>query len=93
MQEAFRITQLTLAGLGEWDYLGNFVPELAADVPSATNGGISPDGLSITWKLKPGLLWSDGAATHLRRRPVHLAVRHGSKNTPLSMQGTIKSQA
>jgi peptide/nickel transport system substrate-binding protein len=60
IQDAFRITQLTLAGLGEWNYLGNFVPELAADVPSAANGGISSDGLTITWKLKPGLLWSDG---------------------------------
>ncbi|MGA2503857.1 MAG: peptide ABC transporter substrate-binding protein [Anaerolineales bacterium] len=60
MKDATRITQLTLAGLGEWDDKGNFVPELASDVPSADNGGISPDGLTITWKLKPGLQWSDG---------------------------------
>ncbi len=60
MKSAWRITQLTLAGLGEWDNKGNFVPELASDVPSAANGGISADGLTITWKLKPGLVWSDG---------------------------------
>ena len=54
------ITQLTLVGLGEWDDKGNFVPELGAEVPSAENGGVSADGLTITWKLKPCLFWSDG---------------------------------
>jgi peptide/nickel transport system substrate-binding protein len=51
---------LTLVGLGEWDDKGNFVAELAADVPTSANGGVSADGLTITWKLKPGLKWSDG---------------------------------
>ena len=60
MSYAIWITQLTLAGLGEWDDQGNFVAELAADVPSAANGGVSPDGLTITWKLQSGLKWSDG---------------------------------
>lgn len=60
MSYAIWITQLTLAGLGEWDDQGNFVPELAADVPTADNGGVSADGLTITWKLKDCLFWSDG---------------------------------
>ena len=42
----------TLIGLAEWDDKGNLVPELAEVIPSAENGGISPDGLTITWKLK-----------------------------------------
>src|SRR5690606_240356 len=54
------VTQLTLAGLGEWDDEGNFIPELAVEVPTADNGGVSPDGLTITWKLKDCLFWSDG---------------------------------
>lgn len=33
---------------------------LGAEVPTLENGGISPDGLSITWKLKQGVQWSDG---------------------------------
>ncbi|MBM3134130.1 MAG: peptide ABC transporter substrate-binding protein [Chloroflexi bacterium] len=33
---------------------------LAAEVPTLQNGGISPDGLSVTWKLKTGVKWSDG---------------------------------
>jgi peptide/nickel transport system substrate-binding protein len=60
MSYANWITQLTLVGLGEWDDKGNFVAELAADVPTSANGGVSADGLTITWKLKPGLKWSDG---------------------------------
>ncbi|GAB4402577.1 MAG: peptide ABC transporter substrate-binding protein [Anaerolineales bacterium] len=60
MSYAIWIAQLTLVGLAEWDDQGNFVPELAAEVPSADNGGVSADGLTITWKLKEGLKWSDG---------------------------------
>ena len=41
---------------------GAVVPALAAEVPSEENGGIANDGKTITWKLKPGLLWSDGEA-------------------------------
>ncbi len=60
MPSALALAQLTLVGLAEWDEHGNYVPELAAEVPSTANGGISADGLTITWKLKPGLVWSDG---------------------------------
>ena len=60
MSFAVWVTQFTLAGLGEWDDQNNFVPELAAEVPTAENGGVSEDGLTITWKLKDCLYWSDG---------------------------------
>jgi peptide/nickel transport system substrate-binding protein len=36
------------------------VAYLAEEVPTVENGGVSEDLTSITWKLKPGLLWSDG---------------------------------
>lgn len=39
---------------------GSRAPQLAAEVPSFENGGISADGLTITWKLRRGALWSDG---------------------------------
>jgi peptide/nickel transport system substrate-binding protein len=54
------IGQMTMVGLGEWDDKNNFVPELATEVPTQANGGVSADGLSITWHLKPNLKWSDG---------------------------------
>jgi peptide/nickel transport system substrate-binding protein len=60
MSFATWVTQLTLAGLAEWDDKNNFIPELAAEIPSADNGGVSADGLTITWKLKDCLFWSDG---------------------------------
>jgi peptide/nickel transport system substrate-binding protein len=36
------------------------VPFLAEEIPTLDNGGIAEDLMSITWKLKPGVLWSDG---------------------------------
>ena len=41
---------------------GERVPDLAAEVPSVQNGGVSEDGLTITYKLKEGIEWSDGDA-------------------------------
>jgi len=60
MSFAVWVTQLTLVGLGEWDDTNAFVPELAAEIPTTDNGGVSADGLTITWKLKDCLFWSDG---------------------------------
>jgi peptide/nickel transport system substrate-binding protein len=37
------------------------VPNLAAAVPSQANGGISRDGLTITYTLRRGVTWQDGA--------------------------------
>ncbi len=51
---------VTLEPLAKFDPDGNIVPALAAEVPTVENGGVSSDLRSITWKLKEGLLWSDG---------------------------------
>ncbi|MGY3450036.1 peptide ABC transporter substrate-binding protein [Bradyrhizobium sp. USDA 4353] len=56
-QEACRLFYEPLAG---WDKEGNLVPILAAEIPSKENGGLAADGLSVTWKLKPGVKWHDG---------------------------------
>jgi peptide/nickel transport system substrate-binding protein len=39
---------------------GSYVPELAAEIPTIANGGISADLKTTTWKLKSGVKWSDG---------------------------------
>jgi len=36
------------------------VAVLASEVPTIANGGVARDLTSITWKLKPGVKWSDG---------------------------------
>ncbi|HEV8654350.1 MAG TPA: peptide ABC transporter substrate-binding protein [Candidatus Limnocylindria bacterium] len=35
---------------------------LAAEIPTVANGGVSADLLTVTWKLKQGVKWSDGSA-------------------------------
>ncbi|MDQ2817855.1 MAG: peptide ABC transporter substrate-binding protein [Candidatus Eremiobacteraeota bacterium] len=40
---------------------GELEPELATDVPTLRNGGISKDGLAITYHLRRGVVWHDGA--------------------------------
>ena len=45
-----------------FDPEGNYVPVLAAEVPTLQNGGIARDGLSVTWKLKRNVQWHDGKA-------------------------------
>ncbi|WP_417603084.1 peptide ABC transporter substrate-binding protein [Primorskyibacter flagellatus] len=46
--------------MARFDPTGQLVPFLAETVPTVDNGGVSEDLMSITWKLKEGLLWSDG---------------------------------
>jgi peptide/nickel transport system substrate-binding protein len=55
-QEASRIFYEPLAG---WDAEGNLVPMLAAEIPDLENEGLSRDGKSVTWKLKPNVRWHD----------------------------------
>ena len=57
---AFQAIAATFDGLAENDPDGGFVPALAAELPTLENGGVSADLTTVTWKLKEGLLWSDG---------------------------------
>lgn len=41
---------------------GNPVPMLAREIPSRSNGGISSDGLTITYHLHRNVRWTDGVA-------------------------------
>ena len=36
------------------------VPVLAKEIPSMQNGELAADGTAVTWKLKDGVVWSDG---------------------------------
>jgi peptide/nickel transport system substrate-binding protein len=56
-QEGSRIFYEPLAA---WDPDGNLAPVLAAEIPEIENGGVAPDGMSVTWKLKKDVQWHDG---------------------------------
>ena len=52
---------ITLEPLARYDPDGILVPALAAEIPTLENGGVSQYLMSITWKLRDGLKWSDGS--------------------------------
>jgi peptide/nickel transport system substrate-binding protein len=54
------LNRLTNDMLVTVDTHGNFVPELAREVPTLANGGISADGLTITYHLRNHVTWHDG---------------------------------
>jgi len=51
---------MVLEPLARYDEAGIMVPWLAEEIPTGENGGVSEDFTSITWKLKDGIVWSDG---------------------------------
>lgn len=48
-------------GLVKLDDQERLVPDLATEIPSRGNGGISADGKTITYHLRHGVSWQDGA--------------------------------
>lgn len=56
--DAARLVLEPLASIGPD---GKYVPNLAAEIPTLDNGGVSKDLRTITWKLKQGVKWSDGS--------------------------------
>ena len=55
------LSALTAAWLTKTGPNNEPIPELATVIPSKENGGISRDGTTITWRLRKGVVWSDGA--------------------------------
>jgi peptide/nickel transport system substrate-binding protein len=55
------LSSMTMAWLIKWDEQNQPYPELATQVPTQVNGGVSKDGLTITYHLRRGVRWSDGA--------------------------------
>jgi peptide/nickel transport system substrate-binding protein len=54
------MSSMTMAWLLRYDQHNRPVPELATEVPSRQNGGISADGKTITYHLRRDAKWSDG---------------------------------
>jgi len=56
----FSVLRQLSEGLLGFDKDLHLIPLVAAEVPTVQNGGISEDGLIYTFKLRKGLIWSDG---------------------------------
>ena len=57
---AAEVHVFVIEGLLSVNEKGEFFPALATQVPTKENGGVSADGMTITYHLKPGVTWSDG---------------------------------
>ncbi len=55
------LSELTMAHFVRIDASNRLYPELLTVVPTASNGGVSRDGKTITFHLRRGVRWSDGA--------------------------------
>jgi len=53
-------SRITLEPLATFDSDSKLIPVLAQIIPSVENGGVAKDGLSVTWKLRQDVKWSDG---------------------------------
>ena len=55
------MSSMTMAYLIKWDAHNQAYGELATQVPTKADGGVSQDGLTITYHIRKGVKWSDGA--------------------------------
>ena len=54
------VSSLIFSGLLKTSSQGIWIPDLAVDVPTRQNGGISANGLTVTYKLRANVTWHDG---------------------------------
>lgn len=57
---AYQLSGYVLEYFVRLDDKGDLVPVLITQVPTLENGGISKDGLTVTYHLRHGVTWSDG---------------------------------
>jgi peptide/nickel transport system substrate-binding protein len=81
---AGQVANLIFAPIFGYDERGDFVPEMAREIPTQRNGGVSRDGRTIVLHLRHGMQWSDGAPLDARDlRFTWLAVMNPRNNTRL----------
>ena len=77
-------------GPGKWDDKNNLIAYAATEIPSVDNGGVSTDGLTLTWKLKPCLFWSDGEPITSKDFAFTWKTNMDPANAPVSRAGWDK---
>jgi peptide/nickel transport system substrate-binding protein len=61
-----QLAHLVFEPFFDLDARGRPVPELVAVIPTVANGGISRDGRTLVYHLRPGVRWSDGVPVTAR---------------------------
>lgn len=74
------LAELTMAHFVRFDPHGVPIPELATEVPTQANRGISADGKTLTFHLRRGVRWSDGAPFDSSDVLYSVAVAKDSRN-------------
>jgi len=54
------VSSLIFSGLLKTNNKGEWIPDLAAEAPNRQNGGISANGLTLTYHLRNNVTWHDG---------------------------------
>jgi peptide/nickel transport system substrate-binding protein len=81
------LARLTTSILVTVDAKGKLVPDIATVVPTRANGGISADGLSITYHLRPNVKWHDGVPFTSRDVAFTFAAIMNKNNDVISRHG------
>jgi peptide/nickel transport system substrate-binding protein len=55
-----QIARLAFEPFVDFDGRGRVRPELLQEIPTVANGGLSKDGRTIRYRLRGGVVWSDG---------------------------------
>jgi peptide/nickel transport system substrate-binding protein len=61
-----QLAHLAFEPFFDLDASGKPVPELVTEIPSLENGGISADGRTLVYHLRPNVRWSDGVPVTAR---------------------------
>ncbi|HEY9181496.1 MAG TPA: peptide ABC transporter substrate-binding protein [Candidatus Baltobacteraceae bacterium] len=81
------INGLVYSYLTVYDTRGEMIPQVAAAVPTVRNGGISRDGLHMTYHLRRDVHWQDGAPLTARDVVFTFNAVMNPRNNTLSRYG------
>ncbi|MBC5814965.1 MAG: peptide ABC transporter substrate-binding protein [Candidatus Eremiobacteraeota bacterium] len=82
-----QVARLAFEPFIDLDEHGRPQPALLALIPSRSNGGISADGRTLTFHLRPGVKWSDGVPVSAADVLYTLSVILDKKNPVRSLAG------
>jgi peptide/nickel transport system substrate-binding protein len=82
-----QLAHLVFEPFFDLDAQGKRVPELLATIPTLENGGVSSDGRTLTYHLRPNVRWSDGVPLTARDVLFTLRAILDSRNPVGSREG------